>query len=227
MQPALRLVYVGDPMCSWCWGFAPVLEALSRTHGLPVDLIVGGLRPGPGSEPLDDRLRGFLRAEWTRIREVTGQPFDLGALDREDWIYDTEVADMAVVAMRRLREDLTLPFFVRVQRAFYAEAVDVTDPSAYPPLARDVGADPDAFMAALTEGTAKEEAWADFGLARQMGVTGFPTLLASDGARLLLLTHGYRPLAQVESLLAAAARRFEHPDSGTGGEQPSMGAGPD
>jgi protein-disulfide isomerase-like protein with CxxC motif len=60
-----------------------------------------------------------------------------------------------------------------------------------------------------------------------MGVTGFPTLLASDGARLLLLTHGYRPLAQVESLLAAAARRFEHPDSGTGGEQPSMGAGPD
>ena len=23
-----RLLYVMDPMCSWCWGFAPVAEAL-------------------------------------------------------------------------------------------------------------------------------------------------------------------------------------------------------
>lgn len=207
--PPIRLVYVGDPMCSWCWGFAPVLEALRARHGLPVDVIVGGLRPGPEAQPLDDRLRGFLREEWTRIHEATGQPFDMSTLDREDWVYDTEVADMAVVAMRRLREDLTLPFFFRVQRAFYAEAVDVTDPGVYPALARDVGADPDAFTAALTEGTAKEDAWADFGLARQMGVKGFPTLMASDGERLLLLTYGYRPLAAVEAMLAAATRRLD------------------
>lgn len=25
---ASRLLYVMDPMCSWCWGFAPVAEAL-------------------------------------------------------------------------------------------------------------------------------------------------------------------------------------------------------
>lgn len=210
MKPAesVRLVYIGDPMCSWCWGFAPVLEALSRNHGLPVDVIAGGLRPGPAAEPLDDRLREFLRAEWTRIHEVTGQPFDLSALDRKDWVYDTEVADMAVVAMRRLREDLTLPFFVRVQRAFYAEALDVTDPAVYPSLAGDVGADPAAFMTAFTEGTAKEDAWADFELARRIGAEGFPSLLISDGVRLLQLTYGYRPLAEVEPMLAAAVRRF-------------------
>ena len=23
-----RLLYVMDPMCSWCWGFAPVAQAL-------------------------------------------------------------------------------------------------------------------------------------------------------------------------------------------------------
>ena len=30
-----RLIYVMDPMCSWCWGFAPVAQALiavSYTH---------------------------------------------------------------------------------------------------------------------------------------------------------------------------------------------------
>src|SRR3990167_5669901 len=25
-----RLLYVMDPMCSWCWGFAPVLESLAE-----------------------------------------------------------------------------------------------------------------------------------------------------------------------------------------------------
>jgi putative protein-disulfide isomerase len=32
----LRLLYVMDPMCSWCWGFAPVAKALveqARRHG--------------------------------------------------------------------------------------------------------------------------------------------------------------------------------------------------
>ena len=27
---ASRLLYVMDPMCSWCWGFAPVVAALAE-----------------------------------------------------------------------------------------------------------------------------------------------------------------------------------------------------
>jgi len=209
IAPNLRLVYVGDPMCSWCWGFAPVLEALTARHGLPVDVIVGGLRPGPEAAALDDSMRDYLRGAWTQVREATGQPFDFESLERDDWVYDTEIPAMAVVAMRRLQPELALPFFVRVQRAFYAEAVDVTLPESFPPLVAEIGADPGAFMTALTEGPAKDETWNDFALARQMGVAGFPTLFATDQQRLLQLTYGYRPLAEIEHLLTAASRRFE------------------
>ena len=57
-----------------------------------------------------------------------------------------------------------------------------------------------------------------------MGVAGFPTLMASDGERLLLLTYGYRPLADVEAMLAAALRRFAdaRPD-GEEGSPPAAG----
>ena len=27
-----RLLYVMDPMCSWCWGFAPVAKARNMPH---------------------------------------------------------------------------------------------------------------------------------------------------------------------------------------------------
>ena len=48
-----HLVYFADPMCSWCWGFAPVINAIRGRYGerLPVRLIVGGLRPGT-TEPM-------------------------------------------------------------------------------------------------------------------------------------------------------------------------------
>ena len=32
-RPDLGFIYAGDPMCSWCWGFAPTLEQLERRDG--------------------------------------------------------------------------------------------------------------------------------------------------------------------------------------------------
>jgi len=75
-----RLIYVGDPMCSWCWGFAPEIAALAEQF--PVEVVVGGLRPGPLAQPLEDGLAGFLAQHWFEIAEQTGQPFDISFLDR-------------------------------------------------------------------------------------------------------------------------------------------------
>lgn len=39
-----EIIYIGDPMCSWCWGFSPVLDQIRETYGAmaPVRVIVGG-----------------------------------------------------------------------------------------------------------------------------------------------------------------------------------------
>ena len=44
-----EIIYVGDPMCSWCWGISPALNRLqvaARRDGIPYRIIMGGLRPG-------------------------------------------------------------------------------------------------------------------------------------------------------------------------------------
>lgn len=194
-------LYVGDPMCSWCWGFSPQLETLSARHELPVEVVVGGLRPGAQAEPLGHRLRSFLDHEWSRIAEVTGQPFDPSALDREDWVYDTEPAARAVVTMRSMDPDLAFPFFERLQRAFYAEAVDVTDLDAHPPLAEELGVDREEFTRLLRAEESRKMAWADFAAARRMGISGFPTLLLRDGRTAYLLARGYRSADDISPLV--------------------------
>lgn len=202
----IEFVYVGDPMCSWCWGFAPVLDAMIRRYDIPMQTVVGGLRPGPNAEPLDEITRRTLAEHWDHVEEASGQPFDRAALEREDWVYDTELGAIAVVTMRRLDESRTFDFFKRLQRAFYAENVDITDPGAYPGLLEGFEVDRAEFMDLLQSEEMKREAWADFALARRLTATGFPTLLLRVGEDYLLVTRGYLPWESLEPALTGWLR---------------------
>lgn len=190
----LEFVYVGDPMCSWCWGFAPVLERMQEVYDIPLRVVVGGLRPGPGAEELDDKLAGFLGHHWEQVEEASGQPFDAAFLERRDgWRYDTEVPAIAVVAMRELNEPQTLRFHSRLQRAFYAEGIDITDPTVYPGLITDFDVDAEKFTELFASDEMKKRAWDDFSESRSLGVAGFPTLLVREGEEWAVLTRGYAP----------------------------------
>ncbi|MGH3666293.1 MAG: DsbA family protein, partial [Egibacteraceae bacterium] len=127
MDRDLEFLYVGDPMCSWCWGFAPAMARLGQRYTIPIRVIVGGLRPGADAGPLDDELRAFLLEHWLAVAAASGQPFTTSALQRPGWVYDTEAACRAVVALRELAPDRELAWFARLQQAFYADGEDVTD----------------------------------------------------------------------------------------------------
>jgi putative protein-disulfide isomerase len=205
-----RLIYVGDPMCSWCWGFAPEIESLAAD--LPVEVVVGGLRPGPMAQPLEDPMAAFLGQHWVEIAERTGQPFSTDFLDRRDgWVYDTEPAAIAVTQMREMNESRTLAYFTDVQTAFYGMGEDVTDFDVLTRLSDGHGVDRDEFSNAVRSEDAKTQAWEDFSRARNWGISGFPTLVGelADG-RLALLARGWTKAAtirdRIDSVAATATR---------------------
>ncbi len=190
----LEFVYVGDPMCSWCWGFAPVLERMQTVYDIPMRVVVGGLRPGPEAELLDDRLQDVLTHHWDQVEQASGQSFDRTFLERRDgWKYDTELPAKAVVAMRSLDEKMTLPFHTRLQRAFYVEGIDITDPKQYSALVDGFGIDPEEFGRRLESDETTRLTWNDFAEARSLGISGFPALLVSDGTQHSVVTRGFMP----------------------------------
>ena len=204
MSEALEsLVYVGDPMCSWCWGFAPEIEQLAEKY--PTEVVVGGLRPGPSAQPLEERMAEFLRHHWEEVSRRSGQPFDTAFLDRRDgWVYDTEPAAIAVTVMRDMSPEQTLSYFTTVQHAFYADGVDVTDFDELAELSASFEVTRSEFEDRLRSDEAKKAAWADFSQARSWSIAGFPTLvgrLTED--RLALLARGWAPADQIESTIAS------------------------
>lgn len=196
-----HLVYVADPMCSWCWGFSPVIEAIEERFGeeLPIRLVLGGLRPGTDT-PLTDARKAEIRTHWEHVHEASGQPFDDAFFARETFVYDTEPSSRAVVVLRR--EGWALAALRAIQAAFYAGNRDVTDAEELTAIAAGLGMERDAFRAAFDSDAARQETHEDFALSRRAGIQGFPTLLAGagEGGQYLLVTHGFR---RAEAILPA------------------------
>lgn len=204
--PAVEFVYVGDVMCSWCWGFAPVLDRLRKRFGIPIRVVNGGLRPGPHAQLLDPEMVSYLTGAWSKVEEATGQPFDptwlAKRLEGPPWKFDSELPAIAVTVMRRHSPEDALNFFCDLQHAFYARGADLTEPAAYRPLLARYPVDADRLHSELLTPEAQRAAWEDFQEARTMGVFGFPSLFIRQNGQLAAVARGYQPFEQTAEVAA-------------------------
>ncbi len=191
--PGKHVLFFGDPMCSWCWGFAPELKQLavrSESHAA-FHVIMGGLRPGT-QETWDEAMRSYIRHHWEEVHAKTGQPFDFTRFEDRNFVYDTEPACRAVVCVRDLAPDRTLAFYDALQRAFYAEAQDITDLGVLTDIAVATGLDSEHFRARFLAPDAHEWVTLDFQRTLAFGVQGFPTVVCAEDGQYAFLTLGYR-----------------------------------
>jgi putative protein-disulfide isomerase len=184
------IIYIGDPMCSWCYGFAPEITELKEA--LPeyeFKLVLGGLRPA-GTETNDD-LGEFLAHHWKDVEKRTGQPFNYEVLKDSNLVYDTEPACRAVVVARSMNPEIELEFFKAVQSAFYVEAKDIRDIETYVELADKFNLDIEKFRSQFVSEEMKYATKADFQLSSEMGVRGFPSVVMSHEGQLYMIANGF------------------------------------
>jgi putative protein-disulfide isomerase len=206
-----RLLYVMDPMCSWCWGFAPVLESLAEqaaVAGVPVHLVVGGLRRDRVA--IDAVARVRYLGYWQAVNASTGQLFNFDQGLPEGMVYDTEPACRALVTARNLAAESVWPLLKLIQQAFYGEGRDVTQASVLVELAERAGIPRIEFAEAFDSAEQFAATAADFSWVQDLGIAGFPTLLAEHKGQLALLTNGYQPLEALAPLLGRWLERAAH-----------------
>jgi putative protein-disulfide isomerase len=198
------LIYVGDPLCSWCYGFGPELNAVRAALAERAELrvIVGGLRPYT-TEPMDDALKRYLRKAWQSVANASGLPFNFTLLERDDFVYDTEPACRAVVTARSLRADAALPVFLSIQEAFYRDNRDPAREDTLADAAQSAGLDREAFIAGFGSEHMKQATRQDFTATRRLGIRGFPTVLLSRDKNLILIANGF---TRAERMIAATER---------------------
>lgn len=202
-----EIIYVADPMCSWCWGFSPAIEIIRERFSaqVPVRLVVGGLMPNV-KNLLSDESKSEIRHHWEQVHETTGQPFCFDFFEREGFTYNTEPSCRAVVAARSIAPERSFAFLANVHEAFYVGNRDVTDPQVLLALAEETGLDREDFVASFNAKEIMEETFRDFQTARRMNVRGFPSILLRDDEEYAFLTVGYQPLENLAPIIDVWAK---------------------
>jgi len=208
------LWYFADPMCSWCWGFTPVISAVKEAYSdqVKIALMLGGLRPGT-TEPMTSKSRDEILHHWQDVHRMTGQPFTFEGAMPEGFIYDTEPPSRAVTAVAEINPETIFPYFKSVQEAFYVRGQNVTLPDMLADLAEQHNIERAVFLDRFHSDDTRKKTQTHFQIARQSGVREFPTVVMQDGTSGTLLTNGYRPFGELQPVidqwLAQPERRDE------------------
>jgi putative protein-disulfide isomerase len=198
------LWYFADPMCSWCWGFSPAISAIKESYSdrLKISLMLGGLRPGT-TAPVTPQFREETLHHWQDVHKMTGQPFAFEGAMPEGFVYDTEPASRAVIAVAGISPEAIFPYFKSVQAAFYSQGLDVTRTETLAELAGQHNIDKPRFLECFESEDARNKTRTHFRITREAGVRGFPTIVLQAGSGHKLLTNGCRPLEELRPELEA------------------------
>jgi putative protein-disulfide isomerase len=205
----MNLIYIADPMCSWCYGFGKTISDLladpGDTQPLQLALVMGGLRPFT-TETLAPGRADEIFGHWHHVQEASGLPFAQApntALHEPGFVYDTEPASRATVTVRTLWPQHTWRYFKAVQQAFYADGKNVTRPEVLADVAEQQGLPRAEFAAAFASQAMRDATRSDFAQSQRWGVTGFPAVIAEHDDQLHLVCRGYAPVATLQQSLSA------------------------
>jgi putative protein-disulfide isomerase len=212
------LYYFGDPMCSWCWGFRPVLEQVEREYPeLQRVTVMGGLRGG-AEEPMGDMLAEMIQTGWNRIHEATGQPFNWDLWKNHRPLATTWPACRAVLAARLTDPALEWPMMVGLFKAYFTQALDPSRVDTQVDVAADIGLAPEAFRRMLGSAEVEHALQEDLRLTKRYGITGFPSVVLTLGTDHYLVSPGYQPIESIRKIInrvyTTAGIEYTRPESG-------------
>ncbi|MGU3494477.1 DsbA family protein [Xanthobacteraceae bacterium A53D] len=171
----LRLHYVHDPLCGWCYAAAPLVAAATGA-GIPVVLHGGGLFPEPVQ--LAPAMRQHIRVADGRIAEMTGQRFGSAYLDGllpdPAFTLHSLPPIAAVLAADEMRAGAGLEMLGAIQRAHYGDGLRVIEPATLHALAAGLGLPEAAFSAAMARQPVAAHVTQTRQLMARFGLGGFP-----------------------------------------------------
>ncbi|MBD77669.1 MAG: DsbA family protein [Crocinitomicaceae bacterium] len=195
------IYYIGDPLCSWCYGFAPQISKVKEHYqgDLEFKIIMGGLRPN-NTETMKD-LGDFLKHHWEQVEERSGQPFNYKLLEDHSFVYDTEPPARAVWVVRQLKPEVEFAFFKDVQLLFYSENRNTNQLDNYQKLIEKYNIDWNQFKELFHSEVAINGVKQDFQFSSQLGVRGFPSVLLKRKYQWFLVSNGYTDASNIQKTI--------------------------
>ncbi|WP_394131514.1 DsbA family protein [Shewanella maritima] len=176
----MRLLYVLDPMCSWCYAFQPELEALLAAHPTAnIEWIMGGLAPD-SQHPMDDSLKQTIASYWHQIESKTQVSFNHDFWHLNTPYRSTYPACRAVISAEQLLPNSAQIMVKAIQSVYYLDAKNPSLEATLINCANAIGLDENQFVEVFKSDETEQHLQQHLQLTRQLQVRGFPALFYID-----------------------------------------------
>lgn len=177
----MRFIYVMDPMCAWCYGFTPELEAFLQAHSdIDIEWVMGGLAPD-NDQPMTEQMRATIADYWQQIEGKTNVTFNHDYWRCNTPYRSTYLACRAVIVASSLLEKGAEKMVRAIQTAYYQKAQNPSLENTLIECATEIGLDEVEFVQALNSEQTRVYLEQHLGITHQLQVTGFPALFYLDG----------------------------------------------
>ena len=192
MTDPATLHYVYDPLCGWCYGAAPLIEAARQIDRLQLVLHGGGLMAGPRRRTIDAAFGDFVKTADARIAAATNQPFTSayydGLLGEIGTVLDSAVPIAGVLAAEHMGGQ-GAALLARLQRAHYVAGEKISSRDVVRQTAAGLGLDPTLFDPAFrraVETSVDQHIEDTRAMMRKHGLHGFPSFVLERASGELL-----------------------------------------
>ncbi len=197
----MKLIYIYDALCGWCYGFTPVIEELLQRFGdeMEVDVLSGGMFLSANHRPAS-AMYNYISQAHIQVEAVTGVKFGPAFLEeylRTDDIMDSEKPSIALTVFKQYQPAKALSFAHDMQLALNYEGKSLNEDDTYRQLLSKYQLPVDEFLDKMKEDANRYDTVQEFKQVEQWGITGFPAAILDDGKEYFLIAKGYTPLERL------------------------------
>jgi putative protein-disulfide isomerase len=177
----ITLYYIHDPMCSWCWGYRPIWDALQRALPNVVDVVyVAGGLASDSNEAMPKAQQQMIQQHWRTIESKLGTRFNFNFWQENTPRRSTFNACRAAIAADK--QGYQAQMVDAIQQAYYLRALNPSDVEVLITLAKELNdnsADFNlaAFINSINSEDVEQELQKQISLARALSQQGFPSLV--------------------------------------------------
>ena len=174
----IQLYYLHDPMCSWCWGFKPTWDIVTKqlSGKIKINFLLGGLALD-SDEDMPLQTRDYVQSNWRRIEEkIPGTKFNYDFWSKCKPRRSTYPACRAVISARIQNPDCESSMISAIQKCYYLDAQNPSDEDVLVRLALELGLDAEKFHFDLSSEIVNKTLLAEISLAKSLEMRRMPSL---------------------------------------------------
>ena len=214
MDKKVKITYVMDPQCGWCYGNSQNITALHKAFkdDFDFELLVGGMWLGENAPVGGNKLSAFLHHHAPRMTATTGAHID----DRyyelakdSTYTFSSLAPSAAIRLVKEVAQDQVFFFAKKVQQALFVEGKKLDEKETYSEMLIEMDIDKKIFENRWMKKENIANTKAEFSYASSIA-RGLPTLLITKNSKTEVLASGYFNLEQMKKTLVDLMELFSH-----------------